>query len=48
MIRRILTSSCCTDDPGLSRGVLEEGIAFIQKPFSPVTLARKMREVLDF
>jgi two-component system, cell cycle sensor histidine kinase and response regulator CckA len=28
-------------------GVLEPGIAFIQKPFGPETLARKVREVLD-
>ena len=29
------------------QGVLEEGIEFIQKPFSPEPLARKVREVLD-
>ena len=29
------------------RGVLEEGIDFIQKPFTPVELAKKVREVLD-
>lgn len=29
------------------RGVIEEGINFIQKPFTPVSLARKVREVLD-
>jgi hypothetical protein len=28
-------------------GVLEPGIAFLQKPFGPTILARKVREVLD-
>jgi len=27
-------------------GVLEPGLAFLQKPFSPKTLARKVGEVL--
>jgi len=29
------------------RGLLEEGRPFIQKPFSPQDLARKVRELLD-
>ncbi len=29
------------------RGILDEGIEFIQKPFTPRTLARKVREVLQ-
>ena len=29
------------------RGVLEEGTAFIKKPFSVHTLTRKVRESLD-
>ena len=29
------------------QGVLDEGVAFIQKPFSMTDLAEKLREVLD-
>jgi PAS domain S-box-containing protein len=29
------------------RGVLEEGVEFLQKPFTPVMLAKKIREVLN-
>ncbi|OGQ94223.1 MAG: hypothetical protein A2521_05585 [Deltaproteobacteria bacterium RIFOXYD12_FULL_57_12] len=35
-----------TADVIVHRGVLPEGIAFVQKPFSRETLARKIREVL--
>jgi two-component system, cell cycle sensor histidine kinase and response regulator CckA len=36
-----------TDDAIVHHGVLDADIPFIQKPFSPDELARKVREVLD-
>ena len=36
-----------TDDAIVQYGVLEPGINFIQKTFSPDALALKVREVLD-
>src|SRR6266511_1061633 len=44
---KVLYMSGYTDDAIVYHGVLEEGIDFIQKPFSPDALARKVREVLD-
>jgi len=35
-----------TDDAIVRHGVQEEGVVFLQKPFSLSTLARKIREVL--
>jgi hypothetical protein len=36
-----------TDDAIVRHGVLRPGTAYLQKPFSPDTLGRKVREVLD-
>lgn len=44
---RILYMSGFTDDAILRDRVLEDGIPFLQKPFTPEGLARKVREVLD-
>jgi len=44
---RTLYISGYTDDAIVRHGVLETGLAFMYKPFSPDTLARKVREVLD-
>ena len=44
---RILYMFGYTDDAVLRHGVLEPGNHFIQKPFRPVDLVRKVRLVLD-
>jgi PAS domain S-box-containing protein len=44
---RVLYMSGYTDNVIASGGVLEPGLAFLQKPFTPAVLARKVREVLD-
>jgi signal transduction histidine kinase/CheY-like chemotaxis protein len=44
---RVLFMSGYTDDDVIRRGLLRPGSPFIQKPFLPASLARKVREVLD-
>jgi DNA-binding NtrC family response regulator len=36
-----------TDNAIVNHGVLDEGLAFIQKPFQPEELIKKIRELLD-
>ena len=36
-----------TTQTGMQRGLLEDGVAFLQKPFTPSALSEKVREVLD-
>jgi PAS domain S-box-containing protein len=44
---RVLYMSGYTDDAVLRRGVETATDAFLQKPFTPLVLARKVRDVLD-
>ena len=44
---RVLYMSGYADDTIVRQGILVEGTPFIQKPFSPRSLASKVREVLD-
>lgn len=44
---KVLYMSGFTDDAIIHHGVLDDGVFFLQKPFSPDSLAAKVREVLD-
>jgi len=44
---RVLFMSGYTDEAIVNHGILDAAVQFIQKPFTPVALTRKVREVLD-
>jgi CheY-like chemotaxis protein len=43
---KVLFMSGYTDDAVLQHGVLDSGVAYLQKPLMPTSLTRKVREVL--
>jgi len=43
---KVVFMSGYTDDAIVRHGILQEGIAYLQKPFTPVSLAKKVRVVL--
>ena len=44
---RVLYMSGYTENVITSGGLLEHGLAFLQKPFSPAVLVQKIREVVS-
>jgi two-component system, cell cycle sensor histidine kinase and response regulator CckA len=44
---KVLCMSGYTDDSIVRHGVLETGVAFVQKPITPALLTRKVRQVLE-
>jgi PAS domain S-box-containing protein len=44
---RFLFTSGYTDNAIVQHGILDEGVSFIGKPYSPSAIAKKVREVLD-
>ncbi len=46
-VAKVLFTSGYVDEEILRRHGVEEGVPFLQKPFTPADLARKVREVID-
>jgi two-component system cell cycle sensor histidine kinase/response regulator CckA len=44
---KVLFMSGYIDDSVVRQGISENEAAFLQKPFTPMSLAKKVREVLD-
>jgi len=44
---RILFTSAYAENAIIHQGVLDKGVALLQKPFTPSALARKLREMMD-
>jgi DNA-binding response OmpR family regulator len=45
--KKVFFMSGYTDEAIVDQGVLNSSVEFIQKPFTPAALSKKVREVLD-